>query len=409
MREWTVPPLKPSEARQIAAGILDEPTSSDLVRRVAQLGGETVLGVVEASRTLVASGDLVHDGFHFAWRVGPRVAHQAIPTEALLDERLAPLDPGPRRLLEIASIVPWGSPASLVHDVCTRDGLERKTIEAARVELRRQCFLSDDSPPKPTSVALRGVVVQGMPPARVSELRRFLGQALRERATTEGPFPRATAGYYLAEGGLVDEGAKALLETAEVALLAGHARSAVRLAAAAVQFQPSRDARAWAARISREATAGSKGSMPAGVRASLAPPTRASLARQAVKALLEHEIDRVERCIEVATAEGRDLGAVRRLRALALLLRGDASGATQALHGTIPNSEPDIRDAIALAWVTLHAGDAEHAVRHALEALAQARRREDTRAEGAILHSLAAFYRTLGREADARGIGASAP
>jgi hypothetical protein len=67
------------------------------------------------------------------------------------------------------------------------------------------------------------------------------------------------------------------------------------------------------------------------------------------------------------------------------------------------------RSALTLAWIRLHSGDATEAIRAALEALALVRRLKDPRGETAALHTLAACYRSLQRDADAQRLEDAAP
>src|SRR5690606_19620742 len=69
----------------------------------------------------------------------------------------------------------------------------------------------------------------------------------------------ATVGWYAAEGGEREQGARAILAAARVAAESGFMRAALRLAAAAVQYDPAPATRAAAAKVAR---AGKRHSVP---------------------------------------------------------------------------------------------------------------------------------------------------
>src|SRR5690606_35854146 len=141
VRELTLPPLKTSDARVVAEAILGPATADEVARRVAVLGGDTVLGVVEAARTLIATGELVRDGDAFVWRVGPRQGAHAIGTEQLLAERLELLDSDSRRVLEAACVVPDGWPAEKLGAVAALDGIGEGAFALSLETLSREALL----------------------------------------------------------------------------------------------------------------------------------------------------------------------------------------------------------------------------------------------------------------------------
>ncbi len=404
-REVLLPPLRVEDAKEVARAVLGPDTDEEVVRRVAVLGGDTPLGVVEAARTLVAVGDLIHDGGRFTWRVSPRTGVRSIPTEDLLTERLAGLEDAPMRLLEAIAMTPPGTPRLLVATVAERDGLSMEVRRDATVRLRSEAWIADGTQLQPSSELLRRVVMHRMPPARIAELSRFIAEATRESRWGAGPMVEATVGYYLAEGGDTEEGALALLRTAEALLAVGYRNAPRRLAAAAVQMHPLGSIRAEASRIVR---ADSNGNPDAGT-----PPAGDRVSQVAVSALLAGDIDVVERTIEAAIAQGRDLAAADRVRAMAHLAKGDTNAAMKAFARLRRQNPDDLRGraraSLTLAWILLHSGDAEGGVRASLDALASTRRLKDPRGEAAALHTMAACYRSLGRTEEADRIADAAP
>ncbi len=386
---FVLPPLRSDDAKAVARTILGEAEDADIVRRVAVLGGDTVVGIEEAARTLVASGDLVHDGDAFRWRVKARTGARAIPIDALLQERLASLEELPMRMLETVCVCPQGTSASELGYVAEADGLDEGRQEEALSRLKSEALVDERN--EPSSEHLRQMVVISMPPARLAELHRFLADAIASQSA--GALAWATVGFCQAEGGQPEDGARALLEAADAALKLQLEDGARRLAAAAVKIFPSADTRAAAARISRAAVS-VDGPRPKGDRISL----------RAVHALMKGDVESVERALDMAVAEGRDLAATDRVRAMAFLARGDTASAMAAMARARNASEGNLksrtRDALTLAWIFLQSGEVEHCVRAALDALAAARRTEDERGEAAALKTLASAYARVQRSED---------
>ncbi|MFW6051330.1 MAG: hypothetical protein ACODAU_09160 [Myxococcota bacterium] len=415
--ELVLPSMRSPDARAVAEVVLGEEPGSEVARRVAVLGGDTPLGVEEAARTLVASGDLVHSDGRFVWRVGPRTGVQAIPTEALIAERLAALEELPHRVLEAVCLTPHGTSPAVVSKVALADGLSEEDCRSSLERLRLEAFVRNGDELRPTSEILRQVVLQSMPPARNAELYRFLATALSREP--HGAFASGTIGYCLAEGGHVRDGARALLEAARAALGAGFTRSAIRLAAGAVQFDPSEETRAAASKISRSMS--SRPPPPRAGGATKVPVVDAidddnalsDLVQRTVRSLLDRDFDAAERFIDMAVAEGCDRPAADRLRAIAHLARGDHGAAMQALGRTHEGEERDprraARAALTRALVLMHGGEPSEAVRPGLRALSIARRLRDPRGEAAALHILSACYRALGRAADAEALEDASP
>ena len=99
-----------------------------------------MLGVVEAARTLVASGDLVYDEGAFVWRAGPRSGAQGLGMDAVLSERLGTLDADSRRVLE-ALDEPLLSTTLILpgEDVARTDGWAIKEDLDHQVDLVLEC------------------------------------------------------------------------------------------------------------------------------------------------------------------------------------------------------------------------------------------------------------------------------
>ena len=398
-----LPSLRVDDAKYVARAILGENVDEDIVRRVAVLGGDNSAGVVEAARTLVAVGDLIHDEERFLWRISPRAGVRAIPLVELLKERLAGLEEEPLRMLEAVCITPAGTPRLLVATIAEQDGLLAEVRREATDQLRKEAWLEGGSQLKPTSEFLRRLVLQRIPPARHAELCRFVAAAMTESSFFEGGLVNATLGYYHAEGGNAEEAATALLRAGDAALHARLHDATRRLAATAVQVHPHSSIRAVATRLSQAAaSAAEEEDATSGT----------SISKTAVKALIKGDIDSVERTIDAAIAEGRDLVAADRVRVMTHLARGDTEAAMK-VYARVQKSNKDdhsrARSSLTYAWILLHNGNARSAVRAALDALSATRAVKDPRGEAAALHTMAACYRTLGREKEAEAISDVAP
>lgn len=418
-------PLRMTDARMIAEHVLSLEAGSDVARRVAMLGGDSRIGVIEAARTLITAGDLIHDGQKFIWRTGPREGGGAVAVDALLTERISGLDPAAYRMLEVLCISAPCAPRSRISTAAAFDGLDESDHDRAIRVLRDEGLLDAHGNLEPASGLVRTTFRTNMPPARAAELHRYTIEAVRAEPVMQDDecFARALLGFHLAEGGLEKEAAVALLAAARGAIGTGFQRSAVRLAAAAVQLDGSPDTRLLASKIARAVDKRAPADGSAAKQTPSAPPPSGSHAepaasnpradstriaqeatRAAIDAILARDFDAVERCIDTALAAGQSHEAAERLRAMAHLARGNVGDALRTLEHAADQrdlSQPTPRDAIASALVQVQSGHAGEAIRSALDALGNSRAREDKPGQVASLHVLAACFTALDRKPDA--------
>jgi len=432
VHDLSLPGLRMSEARAVAEHILSLDTGAEVARRVALLGGDTRIGVIEAARTLIAAGDLIHDGQKFAWRTGPREGSGAVSVDALLTERISSLDTAAYRMLEVLCTSAPCAPRSRISTAATFDGLDSADHDRAIRVLRAEGLLDSSGNLEPASSLIRSAFRANMPPARAAELHRYTIDAVRAEPVMHDQlcFAQALLGFHLAEGGLEREAAVALLAAARAAVATGFQRSAVRLAAAAVQLDGSPNTRLLASTIARAVDKGATTSdsirpgslsVPPPSGALTEPPPigiRADSTRigedaiqAAIAAIFARDFDAVERCIDTALAAGQSQAAAERLRAMAHLARGNVGDALRTLENAasqrdMPRSTP--RDSIASALVQLQSGHAGEALRSALDALGNARAHDDRRGQSASLHVLAGCFRALDRRDDAARLQAVA-
>jgi len=286
------------------------------------------------------------------------------------------------------------------------DGIPTNTRRRALEALIHDGLLTPQG--KPDSELLRRAVVQRMPPARRTEVYRFVAQALHTAEPLVGPSMAATVGAYLCEGGDLTRGAHAILEAGSLAADNGYTNAAVRLAAAAVQYQPDPETREVASEISRAVR------LPSGPppeeeeeRTTIPVPEAEleNLAEDLVRTLKERDHDQFDALIESSIAAGGDLTGAHCLRVVSYVTREDVPAAKQALEAAkkSPNQTPAavIRIAVASACLQLARGRRRDAMIDALEALAAARDQQEGRAEAAALKMVSATCLAAGLERDA--------
>ncbi|MEM7607688.1 MAG: hypothetical protein AAF411_20230, partial [Myxococcota bacterium] len=360
-RSFQVPELSRADARVAARAVLGDTVDDDVVRRVAALGGETVIGVEEAAKTLVSSGDLVHDGVRFRWRIGPRPGARAITVERLIGERLENLDENPLRMLDAICVSPPGTPRLLGAAIAERDGLAAAIRRDATRRLAQEGFLAGGSQLQPSSEILRRVVLKSMAPERRAEMHRFVAEAMRASSLFPGPLSQATTGHFLSVGGDDQAAGLALMEAARGALSANMRHAARRLAAASVALHDHEALRKEAAEIARQAADEEE------------IPVEVGLASRTIRAILDGDFDVVDDQLDLAVAEGGDLAAAHRMRAMLALARGDTGSAFSAFEQARAKGRAKLgaeaRASLTLAWILLHDGDIESSVRAALAAL----------------------------------------
>jgi len=405
----TLAALDPNEALLVASAMLGPQSDAEVAKQIVIAGGTTVLGLTEAVRTMVATGDIVHDGTRFSFRDEEQEQRQYVGPRALLEERFATLDTSSMRYLEVACAALPASSAQVIDAAVALDGVPKGTRSRALTALIDDGLLTRRA--KPDSELLRSAVVQRMPPARRTEVYRFVAQALHESEPLVGPSMAATVGAYLCEGGDLDRGAHAILEAGALAAARGYTGAAVRLAAAAVQYQPDKGTRSAASEISRSVR------LPSGPpveededRPTLPVPEHdvEDRSEALVAAMRERNHEAFDTLIDEAIAAGADLVATHCLQVVSFLSRGDLSSAKHALD--LAKKSPGerrgdrIRVGIASACLQLARGQARDAMLDALEALSVARAEEDGLGEVAALKMISTSCLAAGLESDAERI-----
>ncbi len=401
-----LPAIDPSEALLVAAGVLGPEADTEIAKQLVITGGTTVLGIEEAARTMVATGDLVHDGKRFVWRERAGERRQYLGPRALLEERFATLDTSSMRYLEVACTALPASSGQVIDAAVGLDGIPENTRRRCLEALVNDGLLSPQG--KPTSELLRRAVVQRMPPARRSEVYRFVAEALHTAEPLVGPSMAATVGAYLCEGGDLERGAHAILEAGSLAADLGYSAAAVRLAAAAVQYQPDANTRSAASEISKAVRLPSAPAPDLDDERPTIPVPEAALENSAeaiVQVLKDRDHQQFDALIESAIAAGGDLTGAHCLRVVSYISREDIQSAVQALDAArkSPSRKPGaaIRISIASACLQLARGRRHDAMIDSLEALAAARTQEDGPGEAAALKMVSATCLAAGLNNDA--------
>jgi hypothetical protein len=429
--ELRIPVPSAQDRCRIAEQVLGLPAGSGVARRVAQLSSASMRGVTEAARTLVSSGDLVHDGTGFVWRAGPRGAGVSIPVDALLSERLKGLSPEAHRVLEALCIAAPDLEAALVDRIVALDGLDAAGASAGRAQLLHEGWIDARGSLGAAASRVVSTVRSDMQPARAAELHRFASLVMGEHLT-QG-FGLGLVAHHHAEGGQTSEAAQALLAAARAAGECGFDKSAVRLAASALQLDGSAENRELAGQLARTyhssppaalqpsatptattaggaAEAGGAGEAPAGVERGHSQIASRAM-RTAIRTLLDSDFETAEGLLDTALASGWSAAAVARVRSLSRLAQGDVGAAIRVLQdarssGAAPESRRRLH--LAEALILMRCGQVEGAICTALDGLSACRRSGDRRGEQAALRVLAVGYRQLKRDADAERIEASA-
>ncbi len=404
--EYTLPPLGPVDALAVACGVLGADAEPSVARKLALIGGDTTMGIVEAAHALVATGDIVRQGERLAWRQAPRAASGPAPLKSLVTERLGLLDETAHRVLEALCVLAEAAPLDVARILAEQDGLDTERFTRGLTSLRAEGLWAPSASPALPTFLVRTVVLEAMHPARTAKLHRFAARALRTGPDAETrAFRLGTLASHLAEGGMPEDAGATLLEAAHHAREAGFERAAVRLAAAAVRVDPRDGTRRAAAALTSEQAADDDATTPTPQPADSDRPEATDTAHRAVRAIIARDFDAVDRVVEAALAAGGAPAAAERIRAVAQLARGDAGRALRTLRrqqGAGPTSDADSsRAMLALALVLAGSGDPVGAVRAAVAALASTRRRHDASGEEAALRTLARCYRALGRVQDA--------
>jgi hypothetical protein len=408
----------PALGPALACMVLGEPEGSGLASRVAAIGGDTPLGVIEAARALVAAGDLIHEAGRFRFRLSPPTVDGAVPLERLLADRLRGVDPIAHRVLEMVCLLPQGagerSPAE-------PGGRPRRDLAGRGTRALEDAggawLLEHRTEWRPSSEELRHVVLGAMPPARRAELYRFVAEA----CALTGPVPRSRAprsAFYLAEGGDAEAGAKGLLTAAVAAADSGApaqrappgggggpvpARATTRAASPPTcrQTIKRREREANPARASLPGDSAWTPAPPWEPRPWCAPSTPCRRATSSAPSATWSWASRR------GAASPRPTACAWRSRCCVAPPARRAEPTPRCRGGAAPTPGERARAALTLALIHLQEGDGKAAVREGLRALQSARAAKDPRGDCRAAHAGHLLPRR-GRGEDANALAARA-
>jgi hypothetical protein len=367
-------PLAADEAADIAQAVTGGALSRPVAARWARRGGFTPLGVIEAVRAGLATGDLawVGDAAHARRRAAGKGAPR--PASFWIAERAEELSPEARAVLVALALL--GGSAFLERIAGVVGRMSSSVDAAAEVErlldarwVRRS--RADGWFELPTR-SHREAVLQLVHDARSRAWHRTLAEEIEK---TGGPLQLAEAAQHAAKAGDGSWAARLASAAARRATELGHRTAAMRLVAFARAQDPS------AADIPVEASVDSADGD--GLRS--IPPGPLSIPPAPSRIPVPPGLTRMKALDELS--RGHATQAVRTLRA-ELERLGEASPLERS------------KAALALGLALAHAGETEEALLEALEGLARAREAGDARGERACMMLVAKVLAPSERDAE---------
>ncbi len=394
--------LSHSALTLLVRALLGGETSDEVIEKVVRLAQPTVRGVLETTRTVISTADIVPRGDGFRWRKTPRIARQPLPTTSMLDEQFGAFRGQVRRLLECIAICPHGTPNDVQWAVMRSEGIEPERCMEIVDDLRRLHVLAHSSPLRFSNPLPRKTLLHKMSQARRSALRMKAAEALEAYADERVNHSAGTRAFFFLESGEADEAALAFLQAAKAALDADFTRASLRLAAAAVRADDTSEVRAEAQAIENANRETAKTVVDANTLGAKEAHTRATLDRlwEAIEAGDE---DGVETLLDAMQARGISVRGSDRVRSLAYLKLGQwdaAAAAMQAAEDRNLSPKEKSRQQLVRGMVKLAAGRIDDAVLEILAVLERARTNSDGPAEAAALMALSAAKRATNDPTD---------
>ena len=395
---FLVPPVSKTSA---SAAMVDQPIDSALVRNVSKRCGTTLVTVAETLRALISNAEVVYEGNEFRWRQS--LSQSDVPTgrPSAIETRLAVLQHDAMKFLQLACTATAANGLNPLLAAATHDGANLEESAAAFEQLRVEQFLTEDA--RCISEPMRRVVMDSMSRRRRDEVYRIVGAAIRDVERYGGPAVGATVGYYLCEGGEVERGSDALVHAGALAATLGYKRAAFKLAAMAVQFNPSEATRAAVENIgvdsktippplpAQEEEREETGTNPL--------PQAPDLPTSIVVAMSTADHVHIDRLIEEAITRGANLVSAECLRAISLVVRGELHSAGNAIEQAERQADMARNGQAKIQLVRAHLSVAKRrlpdAICESLDALAFSKDAGDAQGVVAAQHMLACVYTEL--------------
>ena len=404
--------LSPEGAADLAVAYTGGELEDGAMARIARLGGDTPLGIAEALRAALESGDLAWDDDGVAPRSRHASQGDTRGPEHWMFRRLRYIDSNARTLLDALAVLGGEAELSELREFLRRIDAEVDTA-AAREALVEGCWIEETAGQLLTlaSATLHDLVERVMAPERNAAWHRHVAELFAE---CHRPLAMGAAVLHALQSGDVELARRFAHRVSASARAAGLTASAEAFESFAIHaevgqlqergltggrslgdlFEP--------ATVRRASIPSEPASQPAQVLTALGGDAEADLTRQVMVALREGNFDRVEQLTSRLRGDHSQEQLADRLDALAAVARGAHGEALRLLWQSKERSRElspveRCRASLALGLGLAAAGRSSDALLEALDGLARAREAEDERGERACARLVAQLTSAAGR------------
>ncbi len=404
--------LSPEEAADLAIAYTGGEIEDGAVARIARLGGDTPLGIAEALREALESGDLAWDDDGVAPRSCYAIQGDTRGPEHWMFRRLRYIEADARTLLDALAVLGGEAELSELGEFLRRVGTE-VDMGVARETLVAGCWVEETGGQLLTlaSATLHDLVERVMAPDRNAAWHRHAAKLFAE---CNRPLAVGAAVLHALQAGDVELARQFAHRVGASARAAGLNASAeafesfaVRSDVAQLQERGLTGGRSLGdlfepATVRRPSVPAEPSTQPAQVLSALGGDAEADLTRQVMVALREGNFDRVEQLTSQLRGDHSQEQLADRLDALACIARGAQGEALRLLWQSKERSRDlsaveRCRASLALGVGLAAAGRSSDALLEALDGLARAREAEDERGERACARLVAQLTAAAGR------------
>jgi hypothetical protein len=404
--------LPPEEAADLAVAYTGGELEEGAMARIARLGGDTPLGIAEALREALESGDLAWDDDGVAPRSRHASQGDTRGPEHWMFRRLRYVDADARTLLDALAVLGGEAELNELGEFLKRVGAEVDLGET-RETLVAGCWIEETGGQLLTlsSATLHDLLERVMAPDRNAAWHRNAAELFAEG---NRPLAVGAAVLHALQAGDVElarQFARRVAASARAAGLNASAEAfedfAVRGDVAQLQERGMTGGRSLGdlfepATVRLSSSAPEPSTQPAQVLSALGGDAEADLTRQVMVALREGNCDRVERLTSHLRTDHSQEQLADRLDALACIARGAHGEALRLLWQSKERSRELLpvercRAALALGVGLAAAGRSSDALLEALDGLARAREADDERGERACARLVAQLATAVGR------------
>lgn len=424
--ELVLEPLPVEHAAEVAQASLRGELDDKSATRWGNRGGRIPLGVVEAVRDALETGEIVWENGRASARLRSSGTGDAHAPKHWVLRRLERLDESARRVLEALSVLGGQAEEGDLRAVLRKrdDLFIDPTASLAVLEARAFVLRSEPDFLTVPSATHRDAILSTL---AESDFRAWHAAACAASAESDRPLAASTATVHAVLAGDLTRAKELARRTAAATRAIGLEATEAAFAA----FASSGDLEALTSRnlfsaqldLARAAVAPPSEPQAAASDAETeledadiemtepAASTKASAEltdepSEAVQALRKGDVDAVERMAEKVRLSDKGSPLAERLSAMANLARGETGDAIRRLRQAAEEarqigSRERCRTSLALGVALAASGRYEEALLEALDALARARETEDTKGEHACLLFLAQLSATAGHPAEA--------